>query len=44
MSWKNYAILCAALAGVWILGLLFIQPFSDLVEGLMLLFLSTQAR
>ena len=43
MSWKNYGILCGVLATVWVLGLLFIQPFSDLVEGLMLLFLSTNA-
>lgn len=44
MSWRNYFILCGALSAVWILGLLFIQPFSDLIEGLMLLFLSTNAR
>ena len=44
MSWKNYLIVCGVLAVIWALGLLFIQPFSDLVEGLMLLFLSTNAR
>ncbi len=44
MSWKNYIILCLAINAIWVLGLLFIQPFSDLIEGLMLLFLSTNAR
>jgi hypothetical protein len=44
MNWKNYIILCVVLTVVWVGGLLFIQPFSDLVESLMLLFLSTNAR
>ncbi|MEM7097315.1 MAG: hypothetical protein AAF541_03575 [Pseudomonadota bacterium] len=44
MSTKNYLYLCAGLSLVWIVGLLAVQPFADLIEGLMLLFLSTNAR
>ncbi len=44
MTWKNYAITCAGIAVVWAVGLLAIPAFAELVEGLMLLFLSTQAR
>lgn len=44
MSWKTYLMVCAGVSVVWIAGLLWIQPFSDLIEGLMLLFLSTNAR
>ena len=44
MSWKNYGMTCAGLAAVWVIGLLAIPAFAQLVEGLMLLFLSTQAR
>ena len=44
MKTKNYLYLCAGLSVVWIVGLLAIQPFANLVEGLMLLFLSTNAR
>ena len=44
MSNKNYLILCGAVTVVLVLGLLFVPPFSDLVEQLLLLFLSTNAR
>ena len=44
MKTKNYLMLCAGLTAVLVLGLLFVPAFSDLVEGVMLLFLSTQAR
>lgn len=44
MTNKIYLILCGGLTLIWVLGLLFVPPFADLVEQLMLLFLSTQAR
>ena len=44
MSGPTYLKVCAGIAAVWVLGLLFIPPFAQLVEGLMLLFLSTNAR
>jgi hypothetical protein len=44
MNNTTYLKLCAGLTLVWVLGLLFIQPFAELIEGLMLLFLSTNAR
>ncbi len=40
----SYAKLCAGLALVWALGLIFVPPFATTVEQLMLLFLSTNAR
>ena len=44
MTWKNYSIVCAASALLVVLALLLIPGFSDLIEQLMLLFLSTNAR
>ena len=44
MSWSNYFKLCGGLAVVLVLSLLFIPGFADIVEGLTLLFLSTNAR
>ncbi len=44
MSLKNYLLLCAGLSFALVLALLFVPGFSDAVEGLMLLFLSTNAR
>lgn len=44
MNWKNYFFMCAGIAVVWAVGLLAIPAFAQAVEGLMLLFLSTQAR
>ena len=44
MSNTTYAKLCGGVALVWALGLLFVPPFAQIVEQLMLLFLSTNAR
>ncbi len=44
MSNQTYLKLCAGLAAVWVLGLLFVPPFAQLVESLILLFLSSTAR
>ena len=44
MTTKNYLILCGAITVALVLSLLYIPAFSDLVEGLVLLFLSTNAR
>jgi hypothetical protein len=44
MSNPTYLKVCGAIAVVWVLGLLFVPPFAELVESLMLLFLSTNAR
>jgi hypothetical protein len=44
MNNGTYLKLCAAVAVIWVLGLLFVPPFAQLVEQLMLLFLSTNAR
>lgn len=44
MKTRNYFILCGAISIVLILSLLYIPAFSDAVEGIMLLFLSTNAR
>ena len=44
MTWKNYSIVCAAAALLTVLALLIVPGFSELVEQLMLLFLSTNAR
>ncbi len=40
----TYAKVCGGVGVAWVLALLFIPPFAQLVEGLMLLFLSTNAR
>ncbi len=44
MKTKSYLILCGVITVVWVLGLLFVPSFSDLVEQLMLGFLATFAR
>ncbi len=44
MNNVTYMKLCGGIALVWVLGLLFVPPFAELVEQLMLLFLSTNAR
>jgi len=44
MSNATYLKLCSGLGLVWVLGLLFIPPFAELIEKAMLLFLSTNAR
>jgi hypothetical protein len=44
MNNATYAKLCGGLVLVWVFGLMFIAPFSETVEQLMLLFLSTNAR
>ena len=43
MTMKTYLTLCCVVPVVWVLGLLFIPGFSDVVEQLMLGFLSTTA-
>jgi hypothetical protein len=40
----TYLKLCGGLALVWILALVFITPFAQVVEQVMLLFLSSTAR
>jgi hypothetical protein len=44
MSTSTYLKVCGASAVAWALGLLFVPPFAQAVEGLLLLFLSTNAR
>ncbi len=44
MKTATYLRLCGGLTLVWVLGLLFVTPFAELVEQLKLLFLSTNAR
>ena len=44
MSAKTYLITCGAVSILWLIALLAIPGFSELVEQLMLLFLSTNAR
>jgi len=44
MSTRNYLILCGGVVLVWVLLLLFVPPFAEAIESLLLLFLSTQAR
>ncbi len=44
MKTKTYLQLCAGVGLVWVLGLLLVPSFAQLVEQLMLLFLSTNAR
>jgi hypothetical protein len=40
----TYLRLCGGLTLVWVLALVFVTPFAELIEQLMLLFLSTNAR
>jgi|TARA_B100000959_G_scaffold273696_1_gene324534 hypothetical protein len=44
MTTKTYLTVCGVVSVVWIIGLLAIPGFSDLIEQLLLLFLSTNAR
>ena len=44
MNNSTYLKLCAGVGLVWVLGLLLVPAFAELIEGLMLLFLSTNAR
>ena len=44
MTNSTYLKVCGGVVLVWVLGLLFVPPFATLVEQLMLLFLSTNAR
>jgi hypothetical protein len=44
MKTATYLKVCAGVSALWILGLLFVPPFAQAIEGIMLLFLSTQAR
>jgi len=44
MKTRNYLMLCGGITVVLILALLYVPPFSDAVEQLMLAFLSTNAR
>ena len=43
MQRKIYLRVLVFLTTIWVLSLIFIPPFSELAEQLMLLFLSTQA-
>ena len=44
MSMKTYLLVAGVVSLVWVAALLAIPEFSDTVEQLMLLFLSTNAR
>jgi hypothetical protein len=44
MKTATYLKVCVAITVIWVLGLLFVPPFSQTVEGVMLWFLSTTAR
>jgi len=44
MSTSSYLKVCGGSAAVWALGLLFVPPFSQAVETLLLVFLSTNAQ
>ena len=44
MSNQTYLKVCAAVTVAWVLGLLFLPPFAQTVEQVLLLFLSTTAR
>lgn len=44
MSNQTYLKVCAGITLVWVLGLLFVPPFAQTVEQILLLFLSTTAR
>jgi len=43
MSLKTYLLTLVGVTGVWVVALLTIPAFARLIEGLMLLFLSTTA-
>ncbi len=44
MRWKTYLQLCCVVTLVWVTALVFIPSLSQLVEQVILLFLSTNAR
>jgi hypothetical protein len=44
MNSSTYLKVCLGITAVWVLGLMFVPPFSQAVEQIMLLFLSTNAR
>ncbi len=44
MSSRTYAKVCTVAVTLWVLALVFVQPFSELIEQVILLFLSTNAR
>jgi hypothetical protein len=44
MKNSTYLKVCLGVTLVWVLGLLFVPPFAQAVEQVMLLFLSTNAR
>lgn len=44
MTAKTYRIVCGIVSVLWIIALFAIPGFSDLIEQLLLLFLSTNAR
>lgn len=44
MKTGTYLLVSGSITLLWVLGLLFVPAFSQLVEQLMLLFLSTNAR
>lgn len=44
MKNQTYLKVCAGITLVWVLGLLFVPPFAQTVEQIILLFLSTSAR
>ena len=44
MRTRNYLVLCAVVTAAWVVALLSVPAFSQTVEQLLLLFLSTNAR
>lgn len=44
MKSSTYLKVCVGITAVWVLGLLFVPPFAQAIEQIMLLFLSTNAR
>ena len=44
MKTSTYLRLCVGATLAWVLGLVFVTPFAEFVEQLMLLLLSTNAR
>jgi hypothetical protein len=44
MKNATYLKVCVGITLLWVLGLLFVPPFAQAVEQIMLLFLSTSAR
>jgi hypothetical protein len=44
MSWKNYLLVCVAVAVVVSISILFVPGLSDTIETRLLTFLSTNAR